>query len=208
VGIGTLVQNIQIVLPALGTIAGSVTDSRGRGLSDAGVTAESDGTKTRQQSAASTDSTGHFVLEGLPPGTYQIHVFADHVRIAGESDERRRFFMRALKDVSTGEKDVKIVLEPAALLHGRVVDADEHGVVGARVIIQVPGREERINALTGADGRFAASVPEGTSLDLEVHPLVADGTPHPRRMDTEPAHAGHLSAVSAGEEEVVVKLPR
>jgi hypothetical protein len=101
-----------------------------------------------------------------------------------------------------------IALEPASVLRGRVVDADGHGVEWAAVTVRVPGRDDKISTFTGSEGRFSVSIPEGTSVDLDAHPPLATGTSRSRRFDIDPAHAGHLSSVTAGGEDVVVKLPR
>jgi RNA polymerase sigma factor (sigma-70 family) len=202
-------EGVRLVIPEPATIAGIVTDAEGRGLYGVGLMANTAESLPQSQAGALTDATGHFEIVGLPTGSYQIRVTGNHARVGGDSGESKAFLDRILTDISTSQKDLKIVLQPAEWLRGRVVDADGRGVEDAYVAVRVPGREDKLDAFTGAEGRFSVAVPEGVSLDLEAHPPRAPvGARRSLGFDLDAARAGRLSGVSVGGGEVVVKLPK
>ena len=68
--------NFQLTIPASGTIKGRVTDTHGKPIEDATVTAEN--TATTKESSNTTDSSGDYIISlGLSTGTYNVTATSD-----------------------------------------------------------------------------------------------------------------------------------
>ena len=91
-----------------------------------------------------TDADGRFAVGNLLPGAGSWAV-----RASGYGGQRATFTAAA------GERlDLRLVLDAAAELHGRVEDSAGTGVAGARVQAEGPDRFELDAATTAADGTF------------------------------------------------------
>lgn len=97
----------------------------------------------------------------LPAGLHRIVV--DH---AGRVSSAERILRVA------GPVTVAVPLEVGLRIDGRVVDAEEHPVAGARVAAFVDGFATRRRATTDADGRFGLAGLRGEVVSVEVE---ADG---------------------------------
>jgi hypothetical protein len=110
-------------------------------------------------------------------------------------------FVEAQSDVVTlapgGEAHVELVMHEGGTLEGRVVDARDRAVAGARIVVSaVRGTLERATR-SGTDGTFAfASLPDEVSLTAGVD---AD--------DEQPDVRMTLSIPEGGKKEVTVRLP-
>lgn len=91
------------------TIAGRVTDGQGEPVENVSVRA---GSAEHGGSDAKTDSTGHFTIEGLEEGGYQIDI---------EPTEKFQFVQIA--EVLAGTTDLQIVLPEPFVVTGQVLDA-------------------------------------------------------------------------------------
>ena len=94
------------------SIAGIVVDAKGEPVAEARVTAAPTRDSVASFSDDTTDSHGRFDLGGLEPGEYRV------TATWPDQEERR---LGAGQSVSTGNRNVKIVLETPATLTGRVL---------------------------------------------------------------------------------------
>ncbi len=109
---------------------------------------------------ATTDATGAWAVPSLPPGTYVVAAAAPGLLPAATPRI----------EIAPGEHKTGLDLALAAggtSVHGTVADVGGGGIAGARITIgstaqtgMMFGRPEYV-ALTGADGRYDVSLPDG-----------------------------------------------
>ena len=107
-------------------IAGTVVDTRGQPIADASVHAMPTATRasiSMMGASDSTDSRGHFALEGLEPGEYRLlATWPDQeIRKLGLGAGSGSGSGSGSEAYATGTSDVKIVLPSPAALVGRVL---------------------------------------------------------------------------------------
>lgn len=96
---------------------------------------------------ASSDERGNFRLEGLAPGSYLLE---------GRAPGHARAVLRDVKVPAAGP--LTVVLQPASVIEGFVVDAQGQPAAGAEV--QVSGREPQVTT-SGSGGGFSLEVEAG-----------------------------------------------
>ncbi len=172
-----------IVFGAATTLDGRVTDAAGRPLSGALIAVERDGGKTAALdlarilrdlvlstgplAEARTDADGRFTLKGLPPGRYLVR--ATHPGHASAS-------VSGVVVTADGDSsDVRVVLDPGSGFEGRVSDASNAPIEGARIVaveFQPEGRHapDRQETKTDAEGRWRLdTLPAGSQWFVEAH---------------------------------------
>jgi len=124
-----------------------------------------------------TDAEGRFEINEVAPPFCFIHVHLDP-RIPWRA--RRRTV-----EVRPGETtDIRIAVEPAFAIRGRIVDADDgHGVPGMTIQVSSQARDAFEEARTDDDGRFALYALPGEYQVIVVSP----STPYVRSPETEAA---------------------
>ena len=148
-----------------------------------------------------TDDGGRFRLGGLEEGTYQIQVYPM------PSEGAPNLARQKLEGIAAGARDVRIQLEEAANLRGRVVDSAGRGVSGAAVIMDTHD-ELGGGAQTDPDGYFELDPPKGVLIDLVAHPPVDNPDPNsPFQTDRDPERAARLDGVPSDGDEVTLVLP-
>ncbi len=156
---GKHVGDIELTVPPVYTIAGTVEDEQGEplpGISVRAVRKTSGGRHSGNNMYATTGSKGAFLIKGLLEGEYSLYA-------ANGKEE----------GVSTGATDVRIVAseKDRFFVEGSILDADNQPVVrgSVRVYTGPSGkRRSSVNApITG--GRFLARVTtDESAVDVEV----------------------------------------
>jgi hypothetical protein len=190
---GEPLEGVELRLHGSGTIEGRVVNASGQGLSGVGVHTAGN------LSGATTDATGSFTLKGLPSDIYDIIIqpkaIPGNVLYLGEQ----------VQGVSSGRKDLIVVLEVATILRGKFVDANDRPIGHGSVIGRVPGRSREFTSYTSADGSFSIPVPVDVSLGLEGFRSPPTEVPdHP--MTDENIARAHV--LTSSDTEVILRLPR
>ena len=148
-----------------------------------------------------TDSSGEYVIEGIPPGNAFINV-----RARGHLFYHRRVQLKAERDELVLDE---IVLTEAESIEGQVLDESEQPVSRARVAVNlVPsyfpaGELPPEVAISDEDGRFKLDVPRG-KVKLSAY-AVGQGRGS-LVVDTQD-NSEHLLVIHPGEEAPEPKLP-
>ncbi len=111
----------QEAVDEIGTITGRVTASDGNSLGTLGVAATRDG--DFYSAATTLDATGHYILSGLPPGTYQVKFNPDE-----EGPYLWEFYNKKLTDAvdlvpvsaNATTSGIDAVLQLGGMIQGRV----------------------------------------------------------------------------------------
>jgi hypothetical protein len=122
----------------------------------------------RRLSRGLSGADGTFVIRGLDAGVYRLEVGPALSTV----DAQRTF----LDGVRAGTRDLRIVVQPAAAISGKLVDDEGHEVAGAMILAAPTGAQEPLfRAVTSADGSFrlAGLSPSGT------YAVGANGGPRP-----------------------------
>ncbi len=107
---------------------------------------------------------GAFVLEGLAAGVYTL--WAEGPEGAG-----------LLRDVATDTPSVEVVFGQGSRLSGRVTDAHEAPVAGARVTAVFTGHSRFFETLTDAQGHYSLGpLPRGAYGVIASHPDLSPGS--------------------------------
>lgn len=142
-------EELVISLVAAGRVRGRVVDGEGRGVEGAQVA-----TAEARWEGGTTDPTGAFLLEGIPPGTLQLVATAP-----GFLDPPGKTL-----EIGPGEElsDVVFQVERGSVVSGRVVGADGVPIEEAYVFVRDSGGDGSEYGQTGADGRYRLEgVPPG-----------------------------------------------
>ncbi len=159
--------DVTIVLKPASPLAGVVLSPDGSPA--AGVVVRGDGRDSR--AFAETDAGGRFSLASLGPG--RVTVWAD----GGEKGFRES---TGVAHPRRDDEPLRLVLAPAPLLNGRVLDATtKRPVAGA--IVDAPGGR-RVFTRAGADGSFALRA--ATSGDLRLFALAPGRVPGIRQVSS------------------------
>jgi len=148
-----------VVVPMIGeaTIAGTVVDSGGAPLVEAGIYARP-GNDWMRSSHAESEAGGEFILDGLSPGTYNIYATREtHGSYGGKPLE--------VVEVEQGGAvtGIKLVLEPGGNLKisGQARNRDGDPISGVRIDGWSQG--QRLEGRTSANGKYSIDgVKEGT----------------------------------------------
>ena len=121
-----------------------------------------EGLQYAPRAAASSDAQGHLRFNSLPPGRYDLYVFARGFAplLASPVEVRKSNELTELGALR---------LSPGAVIEGRVVDHQGRPVKGATV--NAYGQEVRLSSAveTGADGRFVmADFSRGSRINLSA----------------------------------------
>ena len=186
---GGTVDDIALVLTQGAQITGRFRRADGQAL-DAGLTGAMHVSAWAPRhpsvhAAVSTDGT--FELTGLESGVE----YALSLLFAPPG-----FTMAPLRGVAAGSEDVQVLLEAAARIAGRVVDADGNGVAGH--VFVLPEDTYTSGAVP------VPTEPDGT-FEIEVPPAFV-GTAHASRLDGEGPN-GKTPGVRAGQTDVLIRLP-
>ena len=142
-------EPIEIVLQPAGSIAGRVVDTAGRAIEAARLAAQPERptpATSRSPTTAHSDADGRFQLADLEP-------VAQRLEVSAPSYQRQVLW--GLEVAAGGERHVEIVLEPGAVVEGRLTTEDDAPVAQASVGVE-PARDPTagVTATTDADGRY------------------------------------------------------
>ncbi|NOT32096.1 MAG: carboxypeptidase regulatory-like domain-containing protein, partial [Planctomycetes bacterium] len=112
-----------------------------------------------------TPADGRFELVGLPAGEYTLRAYPLETP---SPDPGEPWLPATLEHVATGAQPIQIELARGASIRGRVLDAQGAALFGYVVATVARGGDPVEYAQTDAEGRFALTVPRGSSWTLEV----------------------------------------
>lgn len=126
---------------------------------------------------------GSFRIEGMKPGRYAIEL---HPRPAGQ-------VLPAVAIVEAGREDLRIVLEAASSVAGKVVDAKGQPVTARVVCFSEPDHAELAIGIASPDGSFRLEVPASFQGVVAAFPI--QGTWKPLRLQGVVANRNDLVLV-------------
>ena len=184
---------VEVVLKPGAAIRGIVRDQAGSPLPDiqmrVGSTSPGDFSSTR----AHTDESGHFSIDTLEPGEYNLTCAGSGWRRAGPGWIRHR------QRVETGPDLVEVTLAKAPMLSGRVINQRGEPISGARIASRHPNRtspgHEFSETYSDSEGHFQLLLEMGGEEDFYV---IARGfTRLHRRIDEAVRDLGNLVLAEA-----------
>ncbi len=185
---------VQVELAERGAIAGTVVDPRGSPVAGARVAVSSwsslgvdDESLIAGDPEVETDARGAFRIELRVMGAFNVEVEATSFRTATE---------RAVQVLPGRETPLRIALEPAYVIRGRVVDAAGGPVAGARVAAQA----------VGGDGISTAEDTSGDLGEFEIGGLPS--TPHVVTATAPTFRPAEAWEVVAGGPPVTIRMTR
>jgi len=185
-----------------GTVVSSVT---GEPVKKARVRLTPLGASESIPYAATTDATGHYLINETDPGRYELTVFREGYSNASFKDYRR-FTLEPGQEL----KDIVLKLSPVGLVSGRVFDEDGDPVSGVTVdcvrFRYLDGVRELINegqATTNDAGDFRLSFSTAGKWVIRATPPSKGDPVHER-----PIGQGHGNAVAAEQEYVSTYYPQ
>ncbi|MCE9593677.1 MAG: carboxypeptidase regulatory-like domain-containing protein, partial [Planctomycetes bacterium] len=153
------VTGVELVLPRGLSIAGRVIGPDGRGV-HGWLVLEARDDPSRGLMQQYTEQDGTFEVRGLPAGVYSGVVYPTYLESVAVSERLAR---ATIPEVAAGRKDVIVHAARAALIGGRVLDADGSAAVGVTVELWLDGERDGENGgVTAADGRFGVWVAENS----------------------------------------------
>lgn len=159
---GMVQAGLELVLANGASIEGRVRRANGLPL---GELRESVRVVASHASSCAVDEAGHFRLQGLEPGQRHDLTLWDLPKGLAAAPARA---------IVAGATDVELVVESAATISGRVVDADGAGLsAGVHVTWEPPVAGGAPITRTGADGRFSIEVPPGFVGKVHASPTGA-----------------------------------
>ena len=120
-----------------------------------------------------TDAHGHFLVEGIPPGTYTAGSSSPDYSLSGAPSVFR-------VTASGTQAKLELRMLPLSRISGRVVDDRSEGVASAEV--ELIGSERLLEASTDAAGKFELRLLPG-AYTLSVTPPRSLSPPNPRPDD-------------------------
>ncbi|MCC6406925.1 MAG: sigma-70 family RNA polymerase sigma factor [Planctomycetes bacterium] len=199
---GVAAEPVKLVLPTGLAISGVVVDRSGAPVL-AYVSVDSLQPDVTTSGDTRTSDDGSFRAGGLAAGKYSITVYP--LSLWSDDPDVLRHARTVVGGVDAGTSDVRIVVERAMPLRGRVVDAQGAPAVGMNVVAKGgAGIELGDQAITDPDGRFALWLVEGVRFDLEAFAPLAAGNPG-ASLFAEAAGA-RLEGVLAGGDDIELRL--
>jgi hypothetical protein len=181
---------LELALAPAARVAGVVVDGDGAPVAGAHVVLVPEIAEPALRRAAS-DSTGHFAIDGLPPGAWTVDADAP-----GHTSPSRLL----LNIVAGGEAAPRIVVGRGGVVAGRVVDATGAPVVGAvvelaadRVVVSAPLRARRAAWAAGTAPAGAGPILPIGELGITLGPV-----PFPPPTPVKPALPAGSAAEPAG----------
>jgi RNA polymerase sigma factor (sigma-70 family) len=166
---GERVEGVWLTLPAGESIEGYVLDEDGRGASGMRVFAvRQDEPHNTSTASCDTDAKGHFMEQGLEPGTYNLNAMDQFsMRYVEVQDCASPLYAgNTIEGVRSGDRNVVLNVKSRAHLHGVVLDADGRIVQGATVWA-CDARGRRLDrARTDEDGGFDLSMPATPAIKV------------------------------------------
>lgn len=145
---GGRVENVEVVLPATGTVEGRVLDASGEPVEGA-IVRGADG--NTQSAHAVSDAQGRFVLRGMQRAA-EANVYA----VLGEMRSKVQGPL-VFDGEGVARTELRLEAPATGAIEGRVIDPAGKGVGGASVITNTKTDYGRVyrNVTTGDDGSFA-----------------------------------------------------
>ncbi len=203
-------DDIELKLDLGASIHGVVVNRDGKPVPGTSVTVYADASLGRQLSYNLARSDGSFSLRGLERGAYVIT--AETLGGFTTAEHANRYAPLTLTEVHTSDEPLRIVLQPAQTIEGRVLGPDEQPIF--RCQVQIANEPDPWRAVqTDRDGKFKLFVAEGAVIDIDVIAgLSDDGFIDPARVDEQgrldPGFIAHAIAVHAGATDVVIRLAK
>jgi hypothetical protein len=144
-------------------IRGRVSDSAGRPLKDAVVSAVRDGAPPEESGflVASTDTDGRYAIQGLREGSYRVTATAAGFRIG--------VAYPVTIEVGSSHSDIDFSLDGGDTFRGVVVDPFDRGLGGAAVVAAPSGSVSSWGAATAetdVNGTFQLTAPTDGPIDV------------------------------------------
>ncbi len=208
VATGQGTENIEILIPVSGVIAGAVLGPDGAPFPQANVSLRSELGSEASSTWVAVDEIGRFRFEGVTPGTYQINA-----RPGSNWDnpsESEVLLSTRMDGVEAGQEGLSLMLRRGRTITGNVVDALGNPVPSAGVkAFDMQGRQV-LFVFANPKGFFSLALPVGEVVDLEVQPPYQSSTStsgipiwisnsHPARVRRE--------GVTSGASDLVLRLP-
>lgn len=191
---------IELVVPSGLAIAGRVVDRAGVPVA-ANVSVDPVDPSVTTTADVETDDAGEFVASGLAAGEYSLTAYPHS--LWSDDLEVERHVRAQVGAVAAGSRDVRIVVQRALPLRGRVVDAQGRPLADVELVARLDAADPgSATAYSDADGRFELWLAEGARFDLEATALVRQESGWART-----ARVARLGAVLAGGETVELCLP-
>jgi len=149
---GEVLEGIELVVAVGAVIEGTLAFADGHAPGDDAAELHLQATgKSGESAGARIESSGHFRFAGLATDAYTLTLF----------NAPKGFAMSPRPDVPAGTTDLQLLLEPASVVAGRVVDADGKGLK-AHVWVRAAEHSGGSPLLTtDDDGAFSIEVPPG-----------------------------------------------
>ncbi len=175
-------EDVRLVVARAASLAGRVTDERGRGVVAARVRARgADGSVLPD---VLTDAEGRFRWTAVPDGLFSVE--------ATEPATGRA----VATHVAPGDESIALVLRAESIVRGRLLGADGAPLRGATLVLAAEDGRDAARLRTDADGRFTTrSLPRG---DYAVRLVERDGVALPAPLP--------VGTLSAGQPETVFRI--
>ncbi len=146
-------------------VAGYVTDVLGQPIVQAGVVLFSKDPPLRKLVVTSVD--GHFAFPAVPLGLYSLRVAPNSIHTRHGNRMVHGIDQEA---VLAGDRHVHVVLPPAALTKGVVVDDQGEPLRAVLIFARTAGKKMLTYESTSDTGEFVLRLPPGTTVDLFCGP--------------------------------------
>lgn len=196
-------DDARLVLELGDTIAGLASNAAGEPV--AGIMVWLSGAPPSDTEANQvTGPDGRFTFRGLARGMYRIDAYPTSIG----ADAPPPYQTTSLPEVMSGDTAVDILLEPAAMTAGIVVNADGTPAMKASVVAYDANNQEVERTFTESDGSFDLNLAPGLEVDLLARPAPEDG-PFWNPAFFPPRSTGvELAGVTAGARDLLLELPR
>jgi uncharacterized protein (DUF2249 family) len=178
-------QDVRIVMPRVGSIAGRLVNERGEPVKGASVALRGKGRLAGRGLGSRTFQTSDFVWDELPP-------VVAHLRITA-----RGYRAKTLEDISIASGQTtemgEIVLDQGRTLSGRVFDGKGAPIAQAGVVARLTGTYDQVGEMSDAQGQFSIGGLLSGTTDVEASAtgyaplstkveITSDADPEPLRL--------------------------